>query len=165
MSKFALVVDNQIIERHYTLPENWGNVSGLYKAEGNEALLNSLGWYTIQQANVSFDAATQFISDNTYSFENNVVIETPVISQIENPAPVTSFKDAFLANVRATRDVLLSQSDWTQLSDVQKIKSANFISQWAEYRQALRDLPDTFNNVDVTIRTIVTYPTQPTIQN
>lgn len=39
--------------------------------------------------------------------------------------------------LRANRNMLLSASDWTQLPDAPVDRSA-----WAEYRQALRDLPD-----------------------
>jgi hypothetical protein len=41
------------------------------------------------------------------------------------------------ANVRAQRDQLLSESDWTQVADAPVDKEA-----WAAYRQALRDLPN-----------------------
>jgi len=37
---------------------------------------------------------------------------------------------------RTQRDALLSQSDWTQVPDAPVDQAA-----WAEYRQALRDLP------------------------
>jgi len=39
--------------------------------------------------------------------------------------------------VRTQRDALLSQSDWTQVPDAPVDQSA-----WADYRQALRDLPE-----------------------
>jgi len=39
--------------------------------------------------------------------------------------------------VRTQRDALLSQSDWTQVPDAPADQAA-----WAEYRQALRDLPE-----------------------
>lgn len=41
--------------------------------------------------------------------------------------------------VRAKRDMLLSQSDWTQISDSPCEKTA-----WAIYRQALRNIPQNF---------------------
>lgn len=39
-------------------------------------------------------------------------------------------------SVRAERDRLLTASDWTQVSDAPVDQAA-----WAEYRQALRDVP------------------------
>lgn len=42
---------------------------------------------------------------------------------------------------RRKRDALLAQSDWTQLADSPVDRAA-----WAEYRQALRDLPEAHPN-------------------
>jgi len=41
------------------------------------------------------------------------------------------------ALIRAKRDVLLKECDWTQLTDV----SVEIKTKWAPYRQALRDVP------------------------
>ena len=41
--------------------------------------------------------------------------------------------------MRALRNQLLAQSDWTQLSDAPTDKAA-----WSTYRQALRDFPATW---------------------
>lgn len=51
------------------------------------------------------------------------------------PPPPTT--EELAAAVRAERDRLLSESDWTQLPDV----PAATRSVWATYRQALRDIP------------------------
>jgi hypothetical protein len=55
--------------------------------------------------------------------------------------------------VRTQRDNLLKQSDWTQLSDVEL--TAEKKSEWATYRQELRDITNSpeFPNV--------VFPTQP----
>jgi len=59
--------------------------------------------------------------------------------------------------VRANRNALLAQSDWTQLSDAPLTTEQK--AAWAEYRQALRDLPETYTTPDE-----VVYPTLPTSQ-
>lgn len=41
-------------------------------------------------------------------------------------------------NIRAKRDILLAQSDWTQLKDI----TPEMSSLWEEYRQKLRDITD-----------------------
>jgi hypothetical protein len=43
----------------------------------------------------------------------------------------------FSQSVRAERDSLLSESDWTQVADAPVDKAA-----WASYRQALRNVPE-----------------------
>ncbi|NLG85591.1 MAG: phage tail protein [Firmicutes bacterium] len=45
-------------------------------------------------------------------------------------------------DVRARRDALLRESDWTQLPDAPM--DASLRAAWAQYRQALRDLPQVF---------------------
>ena len=49
--------------------------------------------------------------------------------------------------IRATRDVLLEESDWTQLLDapIDAIKQESFVA----YRQDLRDVPQTHSAVDL----------------
>ena len=54
-------------------------------------------------------------------------------------------------SVRAQRDQLLANSDWTQVADAPGDKAA-----WATYRQALRDLPSTGSDPDA-----LTWPTSP----
>lgn len=44
--------------------------------------------------------------------------------------------DKLAADIRAQRDQLLTQSDWTQMPDAPVDQAA-----WATYRQALRDIP------------------------
>ena len=58
------------------------------------------------------------------------------------------------ADLRTTRNLLLTECDWTQLSDAQ-LTSAK-VTEWQTYRQALRDLPAT--TVDPTV---VEWPTPP----
>lgn len=43
-----------------------------------------------------------------------------------------------IRQIRLDRNLLLAKTDWTQLPDAPVDKQA-----WAEYRQALRDLPET----------------------
>ena len=57
------------------------------------------------------------------------------ISEMDDEAKAA--KDAQVAaGVRATRDGLLTASDWTQVADAPVDQAA-----WAVYRQALRDVP------------------------
>lgn len=53
--------------------------------------------------------------------------------------------------IRIYRDELLKQSDWRMIEDAPWDKSA-----WAQYRQALRDLPSTVSNPSK-----IVFPTPP----
>ena len=62
--------------------------------------------------------------------------ETPAKTAAENEAAYKASKDAEQAkSVRASRDVKLAESDWTQVTDAPVDKAV-----WATYRQALRDM-------------------------
>lgn len=51
---------------------------------------------------------------------------------------IQSAKDSAMAQIRATRNQMLKDCDWTQIADCTVDKSV-----WLTYRQALRDLPST----------------------
>lgn len=52
-------------------------------------------------------------------------------------------------NIRSVRNRLLSDSDWTQLNDVPL--TVEMVQKWAEYRQELRDITQTFDDPDFVI--------------
>lgn len=58
--------------------------------------------------------------------------------------------------IREKRDVLITETDWTQTGDapISDEKKAEF----AAYRQALRDIPQTYSNPDD-----VVWPEKPTV--
>lgn len=59
--------------------------------------------------------------------------------------------------VRQNRDARLMASDWTQVADVQLSDEAK--AAWLEYRQQLRDLPETYK--DATVWDDIKWPTKP----
>lgn len=59
---------------------------------------------------------------------------TKFVSNLDNDDEVSN--EIYLARLRYWRDQELKATDWTQVEDAPVNKSA-----WAEYRQALRDLP------------------------
>jgi len=83
------------------------------------------------------------------------------VNREATPEEITQFEDnkiqysqQMLKTKREDRNALLAESDWTQLDDTPLSNSDKLA--WAEYRQALRDLPkqDGFP-LDIT------WPTQP----
>jgi hypothetical protein len=59
-------------------------------------------------------------------------------------------------DVRSKRDVLITETDWTQMPDapLDDAKKAEFTA----YRQALRDIPQTYSDPDA-----VVWPEKPTV--
>lgn len=79
--------------------------------------------------------------------------DEPAMSAAEQEAAYKAQKDAEqAASVRAQRNKLLADCDWTQGKDIPD----NISTAWATYRQALRDVPAQAN-----FPWEVTWPTQP----
>ena len=60
---------------------------------------------------------------------------------------IQSAKDSAMAQLRATRNALLLACDWTQMADCTIPKK----TEWATYRQTLRDFPATVSDARATI--------------
>lgn len=60
---------------------------------------------------------------------------------------IQAAKDSAMAQLRATRNTLLTACDWTQVADCSIPKKA----EWATYRQALRDFPATVSDARVSV--------------
>ena len=77
---------------------------------------------------------------------------------VEKPAPSDSVKnDAAILALRLRRDLLLADTDWTQLPDSPLSDSAK--NEWQEYREKLRNLPS--ENEDILDIDDVSFPTPP----
>lgn len=82
------------------------------------------------------------------SNNKSIIVTDGIIELQENiPPPLT------WDIIRIQRNFLLQQSDYTQLPDFPEAKKA----EWATYRQALRDIPQTYATPEEVI-----WPTKPT---
>lgn len=144
----------EILEYHDRLPNNWRNISGLNLSIDDKPFLRALGWFPVVKNEVEFNSSTQNITGHTYNKRRFDVLETPTI---EDKPPVygpsaEDIKSNFFAVLRNQRDARISQTDWTQLVDVQSKFDEETKQKWIVYRQALRDLPqvcETNNVVDM----------------
>lgn len=78
---------------------------------------------------------------------------------IASDGTVTNKADAppSLEEIKAERNLLLQESDFTQLSDISNSILAGTKAEWATYRQALRDVPDNLDENGFPV-----WPTMPT---
>ena len=83
------------------------------------------------------DALTQKLVSSEPYIDGDWVSLVSVVAMTEEE--IASAKTSAMGQIRATRDRLLTASDWTQLPDVSFAKK----SEWTTYRQTLRDLPST----------------------
>ena len=97
----------------------------------------------------AYDPTTHRLEDCPAYFVNDHVSTQRVVELTE--WEVNQKSERKWSGVRAQRDQLLSQSDWTQVADAPGDKAA-----WATYRQALRDLPASGSDPDA-----LTWPTSP----
>ena len=88
------------------------------------------------------------IIEGNFGIDRYKIIGGKAVSQTVN----------FWNAVRSERNALLSASDWTQLPDTALSDSKK--TEWATYRQALRDVPS--NNSSASARSDVNFPTEPT---
>ena len=65
--------------------------------------------------------------------------------------------EELLVQMRRLRDNLLTQSDWTQFPDSPLSDTSK--AEWTTYRQALRDIPETYS--DATSLDDIIWPTKP----
>jgi len=94
--------------------------------------------------------------EGTYSTDTHTIVDG--VAVIKSSEVITQQnKTQAQLDLRNYRSAMLDASDWTQvpdspLSDTKK-------TEWATYRQALRDLPPSYPNIEGISE--VTWPTQP----
>ena len=89
----------------------------------------------------------QGIIEGSYQANEYIVIDGEAVVRTDN----------ILEILRLKRDALLTESDWTQVSDSPLIDAKK--TEWATYRQELRDLPSSHQST--TNFDDVVFPTQP----
>lgn len=86
---------------------------------------------------------------NAYKIIDGTLVEKTDAEKLED------IQHLLVPMLKSERDLLLSQSDWTQMPDSPLTDAKK--QEWATYRQALRDLPE-----NTTDPANPTWPTQPT---
>lgn len=154
MSRWANIENGEIAGIYYHLPDNWKNITGFKFLENDLDKLKELGWLPIEEEIVDYNNTTQVIEKFNYNLVGEKVIGTPVI--VDRISPLLPSQEQldqqYLQSVREERDIKLKDSDWTQLADIQNNKSPEWILQWVNYRQLLRDLPATYISGSLTIQ-------------
>ncbi len=131
---YVRVKNGEIIHRTESLPTNWENISNFNLLEESEVI--QYGWfpYTFVEA----EKSDGDISDgSTYSIEEDRVIEYEQVRK-KTTEEIQSELESMWHQVRVQRNILLSETDWTQLSD--SPLSPEMKIEWQEYRQKLRDI-------------------------
>lgn len=161
MANWAYINNGIIEETHDILPKNWRNVSNLDVleiSEGGIETLQNLGWYPVQHNTVDYNPSTQKLKSMSIEFDGRIVYE---VYEAEN-IPSEILYNEFITELRITRNKLLQETDYTCLYDIINVKGPQWASDWSNYRQQLRDLPNLYNdmNANYDIRN-VNWPVKP----
>ena len=89
----------------------------------------------------------QGIIEGNYQASEHIVVDGEAVERTDN----------ILEILRLKRDALLTESDWTQVNDSPLSDTKK--TEWATYRQELRDLPSSHQST--TNFDDVVFPTQP----
>jgi hypothetical protein len=154
--KYAELDNFAIVTIHNELPTAWRNISGLCNYPDDE--LADLGWSgnggcafypVVEGSQPSYDPKTQ-----TISYQDTVDANAKVVNRTWSAVLYSQDQiDAEWARVRSRRNSHLKSCDFTQLADAPLTTQEK--SDWATYRQALRDVPqNTVNPFDVTWPTL-----------
>lgn len=173
MANYAHIENEKITGVYDLYPDNWRNISNFYLLANDTATLHSLGWRTITKTTPSYNSDTQYVGNPIHTIENDTVVETYEIVDIvfadivyQTEEELASIKlaqhNSAMKTLRSKRDKLLADTDFTQLADIIKINGIELTQLYEEYRQALRDLPSSYeSDSEFVSESTVTYPTKP----
>ena len=160
MANWVHIENNEVVEQHDYLPQNWKNISGLNLAANDLPFLKSVGWYPVTKQHELYDELTHHVNGYNYEIRENDVLESIIITE-RQPEPVEEFstlKYRFIEELRKKRNELLVSSDWTQLQDVQNLFEESTKNKWIVYRQALRDIVQVYSENEVVNIAQVNWP-------
>lgn len=162
MANYVHVENNVITEYHDKLPTSWRHVSGLNLLSKPELL--ALGWYWVDNLSDFHNPDTHYIAGYNYEILDDYVKQIPDIRMYtaeELAERAERHREEFFNQLRSERNRKLAECDWTQLLDIQALHTAEWISAWATYRQALRDLPETYADTTDYNLSNVSWPAPP----
>ena len=173
MANYAHVENGQITGVYDLYPDNWKNISNFYLLVNEPELIHNLGWRTIVKSVPSYDSSTHRLGNPIHTIVDDEVHETIEIVELPKLEVIVPTQEELLDNkiayhitametLRSKRDKLLAETDFTQLADVIKINGTELTLLFEEYRQALRDLPNSYEvDSEFVDESSVTYPTKP----
>jgi len=103
-----------------------------------DSLLEEFGVYKVESKDSGYDNDdTKDVLEITPILSGSVYVQTYQITDADSET-IEKRKEIKWAEVRTTRNTLLSESDWTQFQDSPITGST--LTEWQTYRQSLRDV-------------------------
>ncbi len=114
--------------------------------------MKTLGFSKIYTDKKKFDIVEHLENGETRIVSSEYIVYKNWTGKVKTvpwvaPKPGVIDKESAWLNVRAIRDALLKECDWTQLADTK-------IEGWGEYRQHLRDIPQVYKSPEKALKAI-----------
>lgn len=138
--RYVYIENGEVLEGPCLLPESWRNISGLKFVE--EPLLISFGWYPYRFVPYEGDMSQKVTTGVRSEITSNEYIEYQEVRD-KTQQEIDDDNNSRWQNIRARRNLLLSECDWTQMGDVELSPEMN--EKWKEYRKALRNITNVSN--------------------
>lgn len=167
MANWVFIDNGVVVEQYDDLPKNWRNITGLDLSANDLPFLRSVGWYPVQKNYETFNIATHKQTGINFVLQGDIVIESNIVeAKTQTDLDLDDFYNRQQISIarqtmRDFRDKLLAQSDWTQAADLQAEMSESQKTAWKNYRQALRDFPETFESLGTYNVSEIIFPKKP----
>ncbi len=144
--KYIKVQENEVVGLPQDLPINFENISNFYLLPPD--ILRSYGWYLFEQEDLNLSENEKLVRWDI-EIQSEKVVKKCVKRELtfeEITHRNASITEKKWKDIRERRNLLLLESDWTQLNDAQIGNK----SEWTYYRQELRDITNN-PNVDALV--------------
>jgi hypothetical protein len=143
MKKYCYIENNEITLINQDLPVNWKNVSNFYTFPDD--ILKTYGWLplTVENENKPVFVSSSYIIEENFIRE---VIVTRDKTEQEIEEDAARELEMGWSQVRNQRDGMLQQSDLFVLIDRWETLTEERKQEIRVYRQALRDIPQSFES-------------------
>lgn len=107
-----------------------------------------LGWYSDEFHRIIPEPNIEISNDQHIEYLEAFNMDRKDIFVIDDQVVLRDMVDEITwETIKTRRNELLNSTDWTQLPDVDEYKKA----QYSKYRQALRDIPETFASPELVV--------------
>jgi hypothetical protein len=164
MANYVVIENGEITEKYDLLPGSWRNMSNFNFLSREER--KAFGWLDVVKDHVTVnpDHTKYYLSDPVYIIEEDSVIERVTLEEwdLETQERIKAQdKEVAKNGVREHRDLILKETDWTQMLDSPISQDDKVL--WQIYRQKLRDLTEVFEEEYPTFRMRENMPEPPSI--
>ena len=147
---YVKINNNEIVKYPYSIRElKMDNPNVSFPVTLSTELLNSFGVYSVTEVTPTSDY-TKVVSEVNPTLIDGVWTQTWLVEDATEEELQEKISEKW-EEVRTTRNKLLTDCDWTQVSD----SPLNSSQDWKDYRQSLRDITNQLNPFEIT------WPTKP----